>query len=75
MLKTKIELEIIKRIVAIRGKKITQRDIADYLNVSPGYIGQVESKNSPSMYTINQLNDLARILECSLHDFFPEKPI
>lgn len=75
MLKTKIELEIIKRIVAIRGKKITQRDIAEYLNVSPGYIGQVESKNSPSMYSINQLNDLAKIFECSLHAFFPENPV
>jgi len=75
MLKTYIELEIIERIVKIRGKKFTQRDIAEYLNVSAGYIGQVESKNSPSMYSYFQLNELAKLFECSPRDFFPENPV
>ncbi|OYD44520.1 hypothetical protein CHU00_16520 [Sphingobacterium cellulitidis] len=75
MFKSEIELEIIKRIVEIRGKKITQRNIADYLKVSSGYIGQVESKNSPSMFTFDQLNELAKFLKCSLRDFFPENPV
>ncbi len=75
MFKSAIELEIIKRIIEIRGKKITQRNIAEYLKVSPGYIGQVESKNSPSMFTFNQLNELAKLLNCSLKDFFPENPV
>lgn len=75
MPKSYFELEIIKRTVEIRGKKYTQRDIAAYLKVSAGYIGQVESKNSSSMYTYNQLNELAKFLECSPQDFFPLLPI
>lgn len=75
MTKTNIELEIIKRTVEIRKKKFTQREIAELLNVSAGYIGQVESKNSSSMYTYNQLNELAKILECSPRDFIPLNPL
>lgn len=75
MPKSNFELEIIKRTVQIREKKYTQRAIANYLKVSAGYIGQVESKNSSSMYTYNQLNELAKLLKCSPQDFFPENPI
>lgn len=75
MPKSNFELEVIKRTVEIREKKYTQRDIANYLKVSAGYIGQVESKNSSSMYTYNQLNQIAKLLKCSPQDFFPENPI
>lgn len=75
MPKSNFELEIIKRTVEIREKKYTQRDLANYLKVSAGYIGQVESKNSSSMYTYNQLNELAKLLKCSPQDFFPENSI
>ncbi|WP_312697199.1 helix-turn-helix domain-containing protein [Sphingobacterium mizutaii] len=75
MPKSNFELEIIKRTVEIRENKYTQRDIATYLKVSAGYIGQVESKNSSSMYTYNQLNELAKLLKCSPQDFFPKNPI
>lgn len=76
MQKNKIEEMIVKNTIAIRKKnKKTQRDVANALKVSPGYVGQVESVNSPSMYTYDQLNKLAIYLECSLKDFMPQEPV
>lgn len=76
MLKNKFELNIIQNSIALRkANNLTQRDIAKLLNTSAGYIGQVESKNSPSMYSYNQLNKLAQAFKCSPKDFMPEGPI
>jgi len=76
MQKSKIEEVIVKNTILMRKKnKKTQRDIAAVLNVSPGYIGQVESTKSPSMYTYDQLNELAKFFNCSPKDFMPEKPV
>ncbi len=76
MQKNKIEEMIVKNTIATRKKnKKTQRDVANALRVSPGYVGQVESVNSPSMYTYDQLNKLAIYLKCSLKDFMPQEPL
>lgn len=76
MYKTKIEEAIVQNTVAIRKKnKKTQRNIADLLKVTPGYIGQVESSNYPSMYSYEQLNKLAVYLKCSPKDFMPETAV
>lgn len=74
--KTKIELEIVKLVKARRNKlNCSQSDIADLFGVTRGYIGQIEMENSPSMYSFEQLNDLAKYLECSMKDFMPENPL
>ena len=76
MSKTKIEWAIVENVRTIRkANNKTQRDIAAYLKVSPGYIGQIEAESSSSMYSYDQLNTIARELECSLKDFMPEKPV
>lgn len=76
MYKKSIELIIVSNIISLRkSNKKTQRDIAEILNTSAGFIGQVESKNSPSMYSYEQLNKLAIYFECSPKAFMPEEPI
>jgi len=76
MPKTVIEWEIIKLVRAIRTKeKKSQRDLAKLLMVSHGYIGQIEMENSLSMYSYDQLNEIAKYLNCSIKDFMPEDPI
>lgn len=76
MRKSKIEEVIVQNTITLRKKyKKTQRDIANVLNVTAGYIGQVESANSPSMYSYNQLNELAKFFKCSPKDFMPEKAV
>lgn len=76
MSKTKVEWSIVKNVRGIRkaqGK--TQRDIASYFEVTPGYIGQIETEGSASMYSFDNLNELARRLECSMKDFMPQEPL
>lgn len=76
MQKSKIEKTIVSNSIRIRKhNKKTQRDVAMVLDVSAGYIGQVESDNSPSMYSYDQLNELAKFFNCSPRDFMPEEPV
>ena len=74
--KTKFQLEVVNLVKEIRIQKdFSQDDIAFFLNVSRGYIGQIESINSPSKYTLDQLNKLALDMKCSPKDFMPSNPI
>ena len=74
--KNQLEIYIVE-IVKIKRKelKLSQVDIAKELDVSVGYIGQIESNKLKSMYSYNQLNQLAIIFNCSPKDFMPEKAI
>jgi len=75
MPKTKIEWSIVQNVRTIRkARKKTQRAIASCLNVSAGYIGQIETEESASMYSYDNLNELAKYLECSMRHFIPETP-
>jgi transcriptional regulator with XRE-family HTH domain len=73
---SQIDLYVIEKVKERRiklGK--SQADLAHDLNVSESFIGQVESPKYPAHYNIRHLNELARILGCSIHDFLPSKPI
>lgn len=56
-------------------KGLSQDDIAIILNVSRGFIGQIESSNFPSKYSLDQINLIAREFKCSPKDFMPDEPI
>ncbi|WDT67934.1 helix-turn-helix domain-containing protein [Cloacibacterium sp. TD35] len=74
--KTKIEQIVIDKIKEIRlSKGFSQDDISVFLNTSRGFIGQIESPKYPSKYNLNHLNTLAKEFDCSIKDFFPDKPI
>lgn len=74
--KSKFELAIIDKVKELRiQKNLTQDDIAAILNISRGFVGQIESPNSESKYNLNHLNKLALEMGCSPQDFIPEKPI
>ena len=56
-------------------KNISQRNLAYMLDLYVGFIGNIESPRYRAKYNITLLNEIAKILECSLKDFFPEKPM
>jgi transcriptional regulator with XRE-family HTH domain len=56
-------------------KGISQRELAYLLEVSTGFIGDIENPKYRAKYNLNHLNELAIILECSPKDFLPEKPL
>lgn len=73
--KSKFDLEVINLVKAKREKLgFTQDDIADFLDLTRGYIGQVESPAHKAKYNLNHLNRLALEMKCSPRDFLPEDP-
>ena len=75
-MKSNFELAIVENVKKIRNlHKKSQPYIAMILDVSDGYIGQIESSKSSSMYSYDQLNKIALEFNCSPKDFFPEEPI
>jgi transcriptional regulator with XRE-family HTH domain len=55
--------------------ELDQGDVAVHLDVSNGFIGQIESPNHRAKYNTQHLNELAKLLKCSPKDFMPEKPV
>jgi transcriptional regulator with XRE-family HTH domain len=75
-MKSRIDLYVIAKVREKRlAKGISQVELANELDLSPGFIGKIESRKYPSHYNIKHLNRLARILDCSPQDFLPAKVI
>ena len=55
--------------------RISQAALAQLLDVSEGFIGNVENPNYPEKYNLKHLNELAKILKCSPKDFMPDEPL
>jgi DNA-binding XRE family transcriptional regulator len=71
-----IDWFIVNKVKEMRIQKgISQVDIAVHLNLSTGFIGQVESPNYRAKYKTLHLNDLAKLFKCSPRDFWPEKSL
>lgn len=75
-LKNRIDWFIVNQVKEKRtALDLDQGDIALHLNVSNGFIGQIESPNYRAKYNNQHLNELAKLLKCSPKDFMPEKPL
>lgn len=71
--KSEIELFVISKARALREQaNLSQSELAFKLDVSNGFIGQVESLNSPSKYNLDHIDKLAVIFNCSPKDFLPD---
>jgi transcriptional regulator with XRE-family HTH domain len=72
-LKTKIEQHAIDAVKAKRLKeRMSQATLAYCLNVSRGFIGDVENPKMRAKYNLNHLNELAKLFGCSPRDFLPD---
>ena len=70
--KSDIDLFVINRIKEKRKElNVSQRGMAAILDCTAGFIGQVESENSDTKYSVHQLYLIAKDFECSPADFFP----
>ena len=54
---------------------MSQRDLADMLEISNGFIGKVESSGKRAKYNLNLINEIAKVFKCSPRDLLPEKPL
>lgn len=71
-----IEQYVIDRVREMRKiKDISQKELAFELDVSIGFIGDVERPTSIAKYNLKHINKLAEIFNCSPKDFLPERPL
>lgn len=71
-----IEQYVIDRVREIRKEKgLSQRDIAYQIDIDQSFLAAVESPKGRAKYNLNHLNDLAKLFNCSIKDFFPDKPL
>jgi transcriptional regulator with XRE-family HTH domain len=72
---SEIENYIIDRVRTIRKEKgFTQEQLSLRLDKGVGFIGDIESSKK-AKYNVQHLNDIAKVLNCSPKDFWPEKGI
>ena len=73
---TEIELFVIAKVKEIRiFKGLSQEKLSLALNKGVGFIGDREAPSKSAKYNINSLNEIAKVLECSPKDFWPNEPI
>ena len=71
-----IEIYIIKKVREIRESKgITQEQLSLSLGKNITFISQIEAPSKKAKYNIVHLNEIAKALECSPKDFWPDKPL
>ena len=74
--KSRIDWYITCQIRELRIQKgLSQEDISLHLNISTGFIGHIESPNFRAKYNTIHLNELAKLLQCSPKEFWPEKAL
>ncbi len=53
----------------------SQKELAYRIDLSLGFIGDVENPKYRAKYNLNHINELAKAFECSPKEFLPELPI
>ena len=66
-------VDVVKKKRIERG--YSQKDLADEMEKSLGFIGDIENPKERAKYNLNHINELAKIFKCSPKDFLPEKPL
>jgi transcriptional regulator with XRE-family HTH domain len=70
---TAIERYVIEKVKEFRiDRRISQAELARRLDVSEGFIGNIENPKYPEKYNIRLLNEVAKALDCSPKDFWPD---
>jgi DNA-binding Xre family transcriptional regulator len=73
---SKIDRYAIAQVKAKRIEKgYSQMKLSYELDVSATFVGQVESRTRKERYTLDRLNEIAKILDCSPKDFMPDKAL
>lgn len=72
---TPIEQYIIDRVREMRiARNISQAELGEIINLSSGFIGDVENPKRRAKYNLNHINTIVEKFQCSFQDLFPEKP-
>jgi len=73
---SKIDRYAIKKVKERRkALGFSQASLSYEIGTAISYIGQVESESYPTHYSLDRLNQLSKVLKCSIHDFLPKQPL
>lgn len=73
---TAIELYVTEAIKKRRKvKNISTRALSVSIGLEESFVGLVENPKTRTKYNLNHLNEIAKILDCSLADFLPPSPL
>jgi transcriptional regulator with XRE-family HTH domain len=73
---TEVDKYVIEKVKERRVKKgFSQSQLAFELELSNGFIGMIESGKYGKKYSVSQLNEIAKVLECSPRDFLPKEAL
>ncbi len=71
---TDIEQYVINRVKEIRASKgISQAKLAHMIDLSVGFVGNVENPNHIAKWNLNHLNRISKELDVPFREFFPER--
>lgn len=54
---------------------MSQSQLAYSIDQSNGFIGKIESGKYGKKYNLFHLNEIAKVLKCSILDFLPQNPL
>jgi transcriptional regulator with XRE-family HTH domain len=73
---SKIDRYVIKKVKEMRiAKGYSQAELSYELDVSATFIGHVESDKQTKRYSLERLNQIAKIFNCTIQDFLPPQPL
>jgi transcriptional regulator with XRE-family HTH domain len=73
---TPIDQYVIDFVRDLRTKKnLSQKDLADILQVSKSFVSSIESVNSRAKYNLGYINIIAEHFDMSPRDFLPTKAV
>lgn len=73
---TEIERIIAQKVREMRqDRNMSQLDLSQRIGVNDSFVGQVERVGTRQKYNIRHLNEIAKVLKCSLWDLIPKEPV
>ncbi len=73
---TAIDRYVISKVKKLRDENnMSQREFADAINLSHGYVGDIEAGRKSAKYSLFHINEIAKVFGCKLWDLIPQEPI
>lgn len=73
-MRTYIEQYVVDQVRKLRNEKgMSQREFADIINLSAGYVGDIEAGRKGAKYNLNHIYEISKVFKISPRLFLPDK--
>ena len=75
-MRTPIEEYVVNKIKKLRNEfGMSQKEFGDAINLSSGFIGDIEAGREGAKYNINHINEIEKVFKRYLHEYLTKNPI